>query len=150
MKNIRHIGIVVEDIERSLTFYRDLLGLKIERDMLERSAYIDKILGLNNVSVRTVKLSAGDGTLIELLCYCNPSVREKSKTKINDIGCTHVAFTVNDIEKEYRRLIKKGVIFKSLPCKSPDGYAKVAFCRNPDGTFIELVEILDKKSKAEK
>lgn len=148
MKNIRHVGIVVKDIEKSLAFYRDLLGLKIEKDMLEKGAYIDKVLGLNNVSVRTVKLSTGDGSLIELLCYRNPVSRNKPRAGINDIGCAHVAFTVNDIGKEYRRLVKKGIIFKSPPRKSPDSYAKVAFCRNPDGTFIELVEILGKKSRA--
>lgn len=150
MKNIRHIGIVVKDINKSIIFYRDLLGLKIEKDMLEKSPYIDKILGLKDVSMRTIKLSASDGSLVELLCYSNPVSRDGRKSRINDLGCAHIAFTVNNIGKEYRRLLKKGIFFKSPPCKSPDGYAKVAFCRNPDGTFIELVEILGRKPRVAK
>ena len=70
IKEIRHIGIVVNNMENSLKFYRDLLGLKIIRDMDEHGDYIDNMLSLNNVQVITVKLSADIGnTLIELLDF---------------------------------------------------------------------------------
>ncbi|HJO63248.1 MAG TPA: VOC family protein, partial [Desulfobacterales bacterium] len=58
------------------------------------------------------------------------------------IGITHIAFTVEDIEQVYKRLVQSGITFLSTPQSSPDGYAKVAFCRAPEGTFIELVEEL--------
>lgn len=140
---MRHIGIVVEDINRSLFFYRDLLGLKIKKDIVEEGAYIDTVLGIEKAKVRTVKLSAGNGSLIELLCYSFPVSKGGNKKKISDLGCAHAAFTVADIDMEYRRLSAKGVVFNNPPHESPDGYAKVAFCRDPDGTFIELVEILE-------
>ena len=54
-------------MENSLKFYRDLLGLKIIRDMDEHGNYIDNMLSLDNVQVRTIKKSADIGnTLIEL------------------------------------------------------------------------------------
>jgi len=144
MENIRHLGIVVENINKSLVFYRDLLGLKIKRDMKEKGSYIDKVLGLRKVNVRTVKLAAKDGCLIELLNYHFPVSKKAGKNRINDIGCSHVAFTVKNIEKEYLFLSNKGVIFNSRPQESEDGLVKVVFCRDPDGTFVELVEILKK------
>ena len=150
MKNIRHIGIVVGDIKRSISFYRDSLGLVIKKDMVEKGTYIDTVLGLNKVDIRTVKLSAGDGGLVELLYYRFPGSKKNCKKKINDIGCAHVAFTVDDINREYHRLLRKGVVFNSLPHVSPDGYAKVVFCRDPDGTFVELVEILNKVNSAKR
>ena len=55
MIEVRHIGIVVTNIEKSLKFYRDLLGLKIERSMNESGEYIDNMLGFENVHVKTCK-----------------------------------------------------------------------------------------------
>ncbi|GAG92784.1 unnamed protein product, partial [marine sediment metagenome] len=69
MKNIRHFGIVVSDIEKSLKFYRDLLGFQIKTDVLEKGSFIDAILGLEDIKVRTIKMSADDGNLVELLWY---------------------------------------------------------------------------------
>lgn len=145
MKNIRHTGIVVADIEESIAFYQGLLGLRVERDMLEKSAYIDKVLGLRDVSIRTIKLSAEDGSLVELLCYKTPVAKKTKARQLNDIGFTHIAFTVKDLGKEYLRLIGRGVTFISEPQESPNGYAKVVFCRDPEGNFIELVEVLESK-----
>ena len=59
-----------------------------------------------------------------------------------EIGIAHIAFTVDDVNAAYDRLKNEGVSFISAPKVSPDGYAKVAFCRAPEGTFVELVEVL--------
>ena len=89
-----------------------------------------------------IKLAADDGTMIDLLKYISHSHEVPHDPQICDIGCSHIAFTVDDIDKEYRRLSDKGVRFNSPPLVSSDRYGKVAFCRDPDGVFIELVEIL--------
>ena len=56
IKNVRHTGIVVSDIERSIRFYTELLGFKIEKDMLESGTYIDNFSDLVDAEVRTVKI----------------------------------------------------------------------------------------------
>jgi len=141
MKAIRHIGVVVIDLDRALCFYKDLLGLKVVKDTNEPSDFIDSILSLKNTSLRTVKMKADDGNLIELLCFKSHLGKPKDRN-ITEIGCSHVAFTVDNIDELYNKLTKKGVVFNSSPRISPDSYAKVAFCKDPDGTFIELVEVL--------
>ncbi len=141
IKNIRHTGIVVEDIEKSLRFYRDMLGFTIVKQMREKSAYIDTVLGLKDADVTTVKMTAADGQMIELLKY-HSHVPALFSRRICDAGPTHIAFTVDDLAGAYRELTDKGIVFNGQPCVSPDGYAKVAFCRAPEGTFIELVEVL--------
>ena len=144
MKAIRHFGIVVTDMERSLKFYRDLLGLKIKVDALEEGPFIDTISGLKNIKVRTVKMNADEGnTLIELLCYESHKRDRKENNEIPNIGASHPAFTVNDVDYEYKKLKEKGVKFNCSPQISPDGKAKVAFCEDPDGVPIELVEELN-------
>lgn len=138
---LRHAGIVVTDLDRSLDFYEGLLGLKIKKQAVESGSYADKILGLKNVNVITVKMEAGEGGIIELLQFkSHPRLKKKRDACV--IGVTHVAFTVKNLDKEYKRLVAAGIFFNSSPQLSPDGYAKVVFCKDPDGTLIELVEVL--------
>lgn len=145
MKKIRHIGIVVSDLKKSLHFYKDLLGLKVVKDMEESGEYIDTLLLLKNTSVRTIKMSADDNSsLIELLHFKSHPIKLREDKNITGVGCSHVAFTVDDIDFEYKRLKSEGILFNAPPQLSPDGYAKVTFCRDPDGTLIELVEVLQK------
>ena len=146
MKAVRHFGIVVRDMEKSLAFYRDLLGLKIEKSALESGNYLDKILGYNmGIIVRTVKMSAESGpTLVELLQFHNPESPPGRSPVPFKIGPTHIAFTVANLNEIYDRLLADGVPFTCKPLVAPGGKAKVTFCKDPDGTLIELVEELDK------
>ncbi|MDO9580890.1 MAG: VOC family protein [Bacteroidales bacterium] len=141
IKDIRHTGIVVVDLEASLHFYRDLLGFHIAKQMEEAGDYIDNISSLRNVKVTTVKMTSPSGQMIELLKYQSHPAEQKNR-QICEIGISHIAFTVDDLDIEYERLKDKGIQFNSPPQLSPDGYAKVTFCRAPEGTLIELVEVL--------
>ena len=141
IKDIRHIGIVVKDLESSLYFYRDLLGLQIIKKMEESGNFIDNISSLKNVQVTTVKMSFPSGQMIELLKY-HPHPAEQKMREICEIGISHIAFTVDNLDIEYKRLKDKEIKFNSPPQLSPDGYAKVTFCMAPEGTLIELVEVL--------
>jgi catechol 2,3-dioxygenase-like lactoylglutathione lyase family enzyme len=142
MKGIRHAGIVVKDMEKALYFYRDLLGFKIVKKMQESGNYIDTICGVKNTSVITVKLSADDNNLIELLYFISPVSKNNAAKSLTDAGFSHISCTVKNIDDIYGRLSKAGICFNSLPQVSSDGYAKVAFCLDPEGNFIELVEVL--------
>lgn len=143
MRAVRHMGIVVSHMEDSLRFYRDLLGLKIVRTMEESGEYIDHMLGLKNVKVTTVKMAAENGSsLVELLQFKSHSPQKRKARRIDRVGPSHVAFTVDDLEETYLRMSKAGVRFNAPPQCSPDGYAKVTFCLDPDGTAIELVQVL--------
>jgi catechol 2,3-dioxygenase-like lactoylglutathione lyase family enzyme len=141
IKDIRHTGIVVADLEASLYFYRDLLGFQVAKQMEEAGDYIDNISSLRNVKVTTVKMTSPSGQMIELLKYHSHPVEQKTR-EICESGISHIAFTVDDLDIEYERLKGKGIQFNSPPQLSPDGYAKVTFCRAPEGTLIELVEVL--------
>ena len=139
--NFRHAGIVVSDIKKSLNFYKNMLGLKVVKDAIEVGTFIDSIQGLKNVKVNTVKMVAEDGGMIELL-YFHSHPEKPRERPFTEIGASHVAFTVDNLDDEYERLLKHNIKFNCKPMVSPDGFAKVSFCRDPDGTLIELVEIL--------
>lgn len=141
IKDIRHTGIVVADLEASLYFYSDLLGFQVAKQMEEAGDYIDNISSLRNVKVTTVKMTSPSGQMIELLKYRSHPAEQKMR-EICEIGISHIAFTVDNLDIEYERLRANGIQFNSPPQLSPDGYAKVTFCRAPEGTLIELVEVL--------
>ena len=134
----RHIGIVPLNIESSIKFYEEFLGFKIEVDTLETGKFVNKICGLQENSVRTVKMSSCGQIVLELLEFKNDSKVTKSK-KVTDSGYTHMAITVVDVDKMYN-LWKDKIEFTTYPLNSPDKKAKVTFCEDPDGNLIELVQ----------
>lgn len=143
MTTVRHAGIVVEDLERSLTFYRDLLGLEVRARADEAGAHLDAMLGLDGVRVTTVKLAGSDGpTLVELLRFEAPATPPRRPLATNTPGPTHIAFTVDDLEGLWRRLDAAGIVFLAPPQSSPDGRVRVTYCRDPEGNFVELVEMV--------
>ena len=144
MKNVRHVGIVVTDMVRALRFYRDLLNFTVVWDKDEQGEYIDKMLSLTKVQVRTVKMKVDDGTtLVELLEFKSHPRPISPEREICSVGPAHIAFTVDDLDVIYYHLSQAGVHFNAPPQLSPDGLAKVTFCQDPDGTPIELVESMD-------
>ncbi len=144
MKTIRHTGIVVKDLKKMLHFYVDLLGLEVIKKMNESGSYIDTITALKKVKVTTVKMKADDGGLIELLYFTSHPKQLCMRKNLCDVGISHIAFTVENVDTVYRELAKCGIRFNSLPQVSPDGDAKVVFLRDPEGNLIEMVEVLNK------
>lgn len=143
MSKLRHTGVVVSNLDKSLFFYCDLLGLRRAAVADESGPFVDGLLGMSNVQIKTVKLGGDDGSgLVELLLFKNPDA-VKRRVSLNALGPTHFALTVTDLDGLYETLIAEGVPFNAVPAVSVNGLAKVAFCQDPDGTYIELVEELE-------
>lgn len=142
---LRHVGIVCKDLEESLKFYCDSLGCTVARRMHESGRFISKILGAPQAEVITVKLvlPAGNGQ-IELLSFIQPESNEISSNLFN-IGVTHFALKVQQIDALYKKMKQGGISFLCSPEISEDGMAKVCFCQDPNGVYIELVEIIGTK-----
>ena len=142
IKEVRHVGIVVSDMDTSLKFYRDLLGLKIKSLVDEEGDFLDNVLAHTNIKNKVAKLYAGHGNaLVELID--SKSFANKQNRNFFTIGASHFAFTVKNLQETYDYLIKNNVKFTAPPQLTPDGYAKITFCEDPDGTPIELVEVIN-------
>lgn len=143
IQTVRHTGIVVTSMERSLEFYRDWLGLRVVLDKAQSGELIDKVTALPKVRMRIVMLEAPDGNRIELFEFYSHPERAPEEVRTCTIGCSHVAFCVDDLDRLHEELSRKGIKFNCEPQVSPDGYAKLTYCHDPDGTILELVQILD-------
>lgn len=141
LEGIRHTGIVVADLDAMLRFYRDLLGCRVHTEMDESGTYIENMLAIKGVRVRTVKLAVPGGGGIELLDFQSPSPVEMPPRAPAECGLTHMAFQVDDIERTYGDLVAAGISFNAPPQDSPDGKARVTFCRDPEGNLVEIVEL---------
>jgi catechol 2,3-dioxygenase-like lactoylglutathione lyase family enzyme len=139
---IRHTGLVVADLEQALHFWCDVLGFRVAKRMEESGPHLDAMMGLEQVRVTTVKLSAPDGNLVELLHFHSHPDRTAWEGTPHSTGFTHMALTVKDLDAACRTLTAAGVRFSAPPQRSPDGYAKVTYCRGPEGVLLELVEVL--------
>ena len=143
MFSFRHVGITVQDMEKSLKLYRDYFRFQVVWDEIEKGKFIDGLSGIDNIVVRTVKLKDFVGGMIELLEYESHPKSLESLRPIVNIGVSHFAMTVDNLDETYKDLLDMELIFNAKPAISPDGGAKVCFCRDFDGTLIELVEVLN-------
>lgn len=142
MLKLRHIGIVVRNLEKSKEFYQNLFDLEVVNQVIEEGEYVEKLVGIKDASIHWVKLKAKDGTVLELLEYKNSPYTIKDDYPANRIGCSHIAISVQDIESIYNKLQNYGCTCNSTPLYSPDGKVKVMYCHDIDGTILEIVEEL--------
>ena len=140
---MNHTGFVVSDMERSLAFYRDLLGFTVEKDDIREGEGISQLTGYPNTKIHVVYLGTRDlKHWVELIQYINPPGRKISPTNRNDVGATHLGILVDDLDALYQDLSTKGAEFAGAPVHRPDVlYArKAAFLLDPDGNWLELLE----------
>jgi len=142
IRAIRHTGLVVFDLERSLNFWCGVLGFELSRRMDESGPHIDAMMGLTGVRVTTAKLTAPDGSMIELLKFHSHPDKPHWGGKPYSTGISHIALTVDNLDDIMGNLALAGVTFPNKPQISPDGYAKVTYAHGPEGVLLELVQII--------
>jgi len=143
MKAIHHTAISTGDLDRLVKFYRDLLGFEVESEFnWDRGSEIaDKIIGLKDSSSKVAMLKLGDFRL-ELFQFSSPQPKLSDTNRpVCDHGLTHLAFTVDDLDAEYERLVSSGMVFHCPPQNL--GPTKVTYGRDPDGNVVELMEMAE-------
>ena len=139
---IRHVGLVVADLEKSLKFWCDTMGFVVSRQMEESGSHIDAIMGLKDVRVTTAKLKSPDGNMLELLFFRSHPSQPSWEGSPYSTGLTHIAMTVQSMEETVARLSNRGVRFPNPPQRSPDGKVIVTYAVGPENILLELVEEL--------
>jgi catechol 2,3-dioxygenase-like lactoylglutathione lyase family enzyme len=140
---VDHFSITVADLERSLAFWRDLMGFEQIVDFEEdrEGAHLDEIIGLEGIEIDSAYVKA-PGITVELMKYLSPE-GEAIHPRTCDPGCTHIAFTCNDLEAMFDRLRAAGVTTRAdRVVEVPDGDwggTKAFYCLDPDGVTVELI-----------
>lgn len=134
---LQHVGIPVSDMERSLDFYQNVLGLELLFVAEGSGDDTSKAVGVPNAHLQFAFLRAGDA-IFELLHYITPTGKPYSGMNC-DVGASHVAFEVSDIDEAYKHLTAQGIQFNSAPVHLDEGpLAGCAFAYFPDPDGIQL------------
>lgn len=143
MSNLaRHVGIVVNDLEKSIHFWQELIGFKIVSDNIEPSPYIEELLSLNATNLRTVKFSDNKGFIVELLKFDSSNKESDWQGDLSTTGLTHIALTVESVEQLVNKLNEFSYTSLSKIMKSPNRQVKVVFINGPENLKLEMVEVL--------
>jgi lactoylglutathione lyase len=137
-----HVGLTVSNLERSIAFYRDLLGFTVAYERGEVTAdYMPRLVGIPGARLKIAGLDI-PGLHLDLVEYIEPR-GAPAAGPTSDVGNVHVGFTVDDLWAAYRRLSDAGVKFKSEPVSPSVGPNKggwAIYFVDPDGITLEMIQ----------
>ena len=144
INGIVHAGITVSDMEKSIKFYRDVLGLKVVKVEEEKGTRGER-LGVPGAVIQVVMLETSNGAGMELIEYKKPAPPNKYGLPVNGLGQVHIAFKVDDIEAQIAKMEAAGVEFiggsqyETIEDGPLTGWKWIYF-KDPDGTNLELIQ----------
>jgi lactoylglutathione lyase len=122
-KRLYHVGVRVEDIDKSIDFYVDKLGFQLIRT---------QDMGF----LKLAFLWTGDGeTQLELEQW---RVEGESLPPVG--GLTHLGMFVDDVDAVYEKLLAEGVEWEREPARFGPGAPSASFAHDPDGVRLEIME----------
>jgi len=144
LTSVFHTGFTVGDIERSIAFYRDSLGMQLVHRQEGAAPYLATVTGFPGVRLQIafLKISPDEPHVLELLQYVSHPA-EPTDRATNRPGNGHLCFKVDDIHAWYRTLTANGVPAISPPALITAGVnegAYAVYLRDPDGFTIELYQ----------
>ncbi|MBI2865974.1 MAG: VOC family protein [Chloroflexi bacterium] len=142
IRGIQHCGIAVSNLDETVRFFRDILGLQAAPIREVKSRRIEQLMKRPGASTRLCFLSTPDGGNIEFTERVLPA-GDKVDMSLSSVGVAHLAFEVDDIQKMYRELTAKKIEFNQPPYRIETGPFQgwgVCFLKGPDGMTVELME----------
>ena len=151
---VEAIGITVADMDRSVAFYRDVLGFERQDDTRLASEAWDRLHGIEGAQLRVVGMRLGEER-IELAQWLTPRGRPVPRdSRSHDRWFQHIAIIVNDMDQAYLRLQRHGVErISSSPQRLPDwnpaaGGIRAFYFKDPDEHPLELLQFPADKGSA--
>ncbi len=139
--SVNHTSFTVSDVDRSVAFYTDALGMKLLNVSEREPAFSELVTGIPGAHLKIAYVEVVDYR-IELIQYLAPTA-EKIDTRTCNVGSAHVAFNVENLQGIYREMSAKGVKFISEPRVIPAGPnkgGKAVYLEDPDSNTLEFIE----------
>jgi len=148
MIGVLHFSFTVSDIEKSVKWYTDVLGLELVNRQRQNNEYTKKLVGMPDAVLEVarlripgVRLGASDH-ILELVQYVVAS-GPVVPLETNSPGIAHFAFLVDDILERFNRLSGLGVFFRNPPVTITEGTNRggmVCYFHGPDGETLEFLQ----------
>jgi len=138
---ISHIAVCVRDMDKSLGFYRDVLGMKVTKDFLQDTSTggLSHTYKHKRDNRRTVYLDWGQEQFFVMTSHPGDKT-DGDAIKLDQVGVSHVSFTVKDVKRLADELIAAGVeIAGGLEAfADADGNIRTFFAFDPDGIMVQF------------
>jgi catechol 2,3-dioxygenase-like lactoylglutathione lyase family enzyme len=142
LKRMDNVGIVVEDLEAAIGFFREL-GLDLEGQGTIEGEWAGRVTGLGNQRVEIAMMRTPDGHgRLELSRFLTPPpVADHRNAPVNALGYLRVMFAVDDIDETLERLRQRGAQLVGEVVQYKDAY-RLCYIRGPEGILIGLAQQL--------
>ncbi len=144
IKRMDNVLIVVEDLEAAKAFFTEL-GMQLEGEMRVEGAWVDRVVGLENVQNDIAMMQTPDGHgRIELAKFITPEATRNGSEEpaVNTLGIRRIMFAVDDIDEVLDRLRSHGAELVDEVAQYEDEY-RLCYVRGPEGIIVGLAEELD-------
>jgi catechol 2,3-dioxygenase-like lactoylglutathione lyase family enzyme len=143
LKRMDNLGIVVEDLDATIEFFREL-GLELEGRAMVEGAWAGRVTGLGDQRVETAMMRTPDGhSRLELSRFLAPRVvADHRNAPVNALGYLRVMFAVDDIDETLARLRKHGAELVSSEVVQYEDAYRLCYIRGPEGLLIGLAQEL--------
>jgi len=142
VKRMDNVGIVVDDLDAAIDFFREL-GLELEGRAAIEGEWAGRVTGLGDQHVEIAMMRTPDGhSRLELSRFVRPAViADHSKAPVNALGYLRVMFAVDDIDATLDRLRTRGaeLVGEVVDYK---GVYRLCYIRGPGGLLIGLAQEL--------
>jgi Raf kinase inhibitor-like YbhB/YbcL family protein len=141
-RNVDHVGVTVPNLEQAISFFVEVIGADLlwKAGRLKEDAKHSPTGQALIVSLAMLRL--GPNLNLELLQYDVGAEPNQQMPKITDLGATHIAFYVTDIDKASAYLKTKGVRLLPGPVDTiaePKRGERIQYFLAPWGMYLELV-----------
>ncbi len=139
VREIVHVGISVFDLEQSVRFYRDVVGMQVEYRAHHEGERISRVVDVPDARLDVCVLRKG-GVRLELIDYGNPEKKRVSYKDQSTPGLIHIAMKVSDVDEAHRRIKAMGYGFTTEPMVTRENGPKICYFRGPDNVVMELYQ----------
>ena len=138
-----NMGIVVEDLQATIAFFR-VLGLELEGTAMIEGEWAGRVTGLGNQRVEIAMMRTPDGhSRLELSRFLDPPVVADHRTApVNSLGYLRVMFAVDDLDDTLERLHEHGAELVSSEVVQHEDTYRLCYIRGPEGLLIGLAQEL--------
>ena len=146
LKRMDNVGIVVDDLEATIDFFREL-GLELEGRATIEGEWAGRVTGLGDqrVEIAMMRTPDGHGRLELSRFLAPPVVADHRSAPVNALGYLRVMFTVEDIDDTLARLGKRGAKLVGDVVQYEDMY-RLCYIRGPEGILIGLAQQLGQQT----
>ena len=146
--DVLHFSFTVSDLDKSINWYTDILGLEVVNRQRQNNEYTKKLVGFSDAVLEVARLripgveNGASDHILELVQYVE-AAGETVPLRTNSPGIAHFAFLVDDIVERVSRLKKLGVSFRSDPVNITEGTNRggmACYFHGPDNETFEFLQ----------